>query len=212
MTTLFCSNQEKNYIFLLCHVASSSKLCMCIHTQTEKHIYIYICLTIFHCIMKCTCASLYRIFFILHGKELFSSKEMLNSSANSWLGFIVGCKCHLFPFLHGVQVLMRLSWPWGLVWGQPFSGHIIKNRTSSPSSCLIILAPGLMMGLCTHLPHHLSGFWCLVAAVTISASSCAHLSYCVWKPVFLKLLTTRSLLLCPFVLIFVRIPKTWSEM
>lgn len=67
------------------------------------------------------------------------------------------------------------------------------------------------MGLCAHLPHHLSGFWCLVAAVTISASSCAHLSYCVWKPVFLKLLTTRSLLLCPFVLIFVRIPKTWSE-
>lgn len=92
------------------------------------------------------------------------------------------------------------------------SGHIIKNLTSSPSSCLIILAPGLMMGLCAHLPHHLSGVCCLVAAITIAASSCAHLFYCVWKPVFLKLLTMRSLFLCPFVLIFVRIPKTWSEM
>lgn len=90
---------------------------------------------------------------------------MLNSPVNSWPDFIVGCKCYFFPFL-------LLSWSLGfdkivlavgLGMGLPISAHIFKNMSSCPSSCLIILAPELMMGFCTYLPHHLSGFccWCL---------------------------------------------------
>ena len=66
-------------------------------------------------------------------KSYFSPKEMLNTPANSWPGFIVGCKSYFF-FFSFFFFFVPLSWSLGFD--------------------EIVLAVGLGVELAYHWSHH----------------------------------------------------------